>query len=134
MVLASLAQQTPIDQVVPLMFYAVAALTVISAWAVAISQNVIRMAVYLLLTLAGVACLYFMLNAEFLAAIQLIIYAGGTLILIVFAVMLTGKNPFIRMTIGWSAAKWFLRRPSRGCRCSGPRTRRPAISSRFLWG
>ena len=62
-----------------------------------VSQNIVRMSVYLLLTLGGAAGLYFMLKAEFLAAIQLIVYAGGTLILIVFGVMLTSKNPFMQL-------------------------------------
>jgi NADH:ubiquinone oxidoreductase subunit 6 (subunit J) len=40
--------------------------------------------------------LYFLLSAEFLAAVQLVVYAGGTLILIIFGVMLTSKSPFSR--------------------------------------
>src|SRR6188472_4726624 len=67
-----------------------------SAITLVISRNVVRMAVALLFTLAGVAGLYFLLNAEFLAAVQLVVYAGGTLILIVFGVMLTSKSPFSR--------------------------------------
>ena len=51
---------------------------------------------YLLFTLLAVAGLYFLLEAEFLAAVQLVVYAGGTLILIVFGVMLTSKSPFNR--------------------------------------
>jgi len=47
-------------------------------------------------TLAGVAGLYFLLNAEFLAAVQLVVYVGGTLILIIFGVMLTSTSPFSR--------------------------------------
>jgi NADH-quinone oxidoreductase subunit J len=39
------------------------------------------------------------LGAEFLAAIQLIVYAGGTLILIVFGIMLTSKNPFSHLRV-----------------------------------
>ncbi len=86
------------------LFFAFAGLTCVSAWAVVISQNIVRMAVYLLLTLGGAAGLYFMLEAEFLAAIQLIVYAGGTLILIIFGVMLTSKNPFLQL----KAASWEL--------------------------
>lgn len=96
----SLADQTatvPYGAITPVLFYAMALLVVLSAWAIVVSQNIVRMAVYLLLTLAGVAGLYFMLHAEFLAAIQLIVYAGGTLILIVFGVMLTSKNPFMQL-------------------------------------
>src|SRR2546429_7785677 len=61
---------------------------------VVISRNIVRMAVALLFTLLGVGGLYFLLDAEFLAAVQLVVYAGGTLILIIFGVMLTSKSPF----------------------------------------
>jgi NADH:ubiquinone oxidoreductase subunit 6 (subunit J) len=67
-----------------------------SALGVVISRNIVRTAVFLLFTLTGVAGLYFLLNAEFLAAVQLVVYAGGTLILIIFGVMLTSKSPFSR--------------------------------------
>lgn len=88
-----------------MLFYAFAALSCLSAWAIVLSDNIVRMAVYLLLTLCGVAGIYFMLDAEILAAIQLIVYAGGTLILIVFGVMLTSKNPFMQLKPkGWEKA------------------------------
>src|SRR5687767_694262 len=66
----------------------------LSAIGLVFSRNIVRTAVCLLFTLAGVAGLYFLLSAEFLAAVQLVVYAGGTLILIVFGVMLTSKSPF----------------------------------------
>ena len=95
--LAQHVSSQPLEQAAPFLFYSFAALTCLSAWAVVLSQNIVRMSVYLMLTLGGVAGLYFMLNAEFLAAIQLIVYAGGTLILIVFGIMLTSKNPFAQL-------------------------------------
>jgi NADH:ubiquinone oxidoreductase subunit 6 (subunit J) len=79
-----------------ILFYIFAIMAGASALAVVISQNIVRTAVALLFTLAGVAGLYFLLNAEFLAAVQLVVYAGGTLILIIFGVMLTSKGPFSR--------------------------------------
>ncbi len=85
--------------VAPLLFYAFALLVAVSAWTVVLGRNIVRMAVSLLLTLAGVAGIYFMLEAEFLAAIQLIVYAGGILILIVFGIMLTGKSPFMQLDV-----------------------------------
>ncbi len=94
-------QPTSAQALAAFLFYACATLTVLSAWAIVWSQNIVRMAVYLLLTLAGVAGLYFLLEAEFLAAVQLIVYAGGTLILIVFGVMLTARNPRAGMTVSW---------------------------------
>ena len=81
----------------PVLFYGFALLIGLSAWGIVLSANIVRMAVFLLLTLAGTAGFYFMLEAEFLAAIQLIVYAGGTLILIIFGVMLTSKNPFMQL-------------------------------------
>jgi NADH-quinone oxidoreductase subunit J len=79
-----------------ILFWMFALLSAGSAIGVVVSRNIVRTAVYLLFTLVGVAGLYFLLNAEFLAAVQLVVYAGGTLILIVFGVMLTSKSPFSR--------------------------------------
>src|SRR5437868_8905741 len=78
------------------LFYIFAIMAGGSALAVVLTRNIVRTAVALLFTLVGVAGLYFLLNAEFLAAVQLVVYAGGTLILIVFGVMLTSKSPFSR--------------------------------------
>ena len=78
------------------LFYVFALMAGGAALTVVISRNIVRMAVGLLFTLVGVSGLYFLLNSEFLAAVQLVVYAGGTLILIVFGVMLTSKSPFVR--------------------------------------
>src|SRR5580704_13972612 len=79
-----------------ILFHIFALMTAGSALGVVNSRNIVRTAVFLLFTLTGVAGLYFLLNAEFLAAVQLVVYAGGTLILIIFGVMLTSKSPFSR--------------------------------------
>jgi NADH:ubiquinone oxidoreductase subunit 6 (subunit J) len=78
-------------------FYLFAGVSLLSAIAIVLSRNIVRAAVWLLGTLGGVAGLYFLLNANFLAAIQLIVYVGGTLILIIFGVMLTSKSPWVRL-------------------------------------
>jgi NADH:ubiquinone oxidoreductase subunit 6 (subunit J) len=78
------------------LFYLFAGLTGLSAIGVVACRNIVRAAVCLLFTLAGVAGLYFLLNAEFLAAVQLVVYTGGILILIIFGVMLTSTSPFSR--------------------------------------
>ena len=78
------------------LFYLFAAMAGLSAVGLVVSRNIVRSAVCLLFTLTGVAGLYFLLGAEFLAAVQLVVYAGGTLILIIFGVMLTSKSPFSR--------------------------------------
>jgi len=91
-----IAQSDQVSTVTAVLFYLFAAMAGGSAVMVVITRNIVRMAVALLFTLTGVAGLYFLLNAEFLAAVQLVVYAGGTLILIVFGVMLTSKGPFSR--------------------------------------
>jgi NADH:ubiquinone oxidoreductase subunit 6 (subunit J) len=91
-----LAQADSADLTATGLFYIFALMSVASALGVVMSRNIVRTAVCLLFTLVGVAGLYFLLNAEFLAAVQLVVYAGGTLILIVFGVMLTSKSPFSR--------------------------------------
>jgi NADH-quinone oxidoreductase subunit J len=52
-------------------------------------------------TLAGVAGLYFLLGFEFLGATQLLIYVGGILVLVVFAVMLTAQGPHSALATPW---------------------------------
>jgi len=88
--------QVSADNIATGLFYLFAIMSAASAIWVVASRNIVRTAVALLFTLVGVAGLYFLLNAEFLAAVQLVVYAGGTLILIVFGVMLTSKSPFSR--------------------------------------
>jgi NADH-quinone oxidoreductase subunit J len=75
------------------LFALVATVTAVSALGVVLSRNVVRMAVWLLFTLIGVSLLYFLLGAEFAGAAQLIVYVGGTLVLLVFGVMLTAQGP-----------------------------------------
>ncbi len=89
-------QGSPHNMLETVMFYSVAAAVVISALGICVSKSIVRMAVWLFCTLASVAVLYFLLAANFLGAIQLIIYAGGTLVLLIFGVMLTSKSPWVR--------------------------------------
>jgi NADH-quinone oxidoreductase subunit J len=70
------------------------AITACAAVGVAVSRAVVRAAVWLLLTLIGVSLNYFLLGAEFLGAAQLIVYVGGTLVLLVFGAMMTNQGPF----------------------------------------
>lgn len=76
------------------LFVVVAAVTAASALGVALSRSVIRSAVWLLFTLLGVALIFLLLGAEFLSGTQMIVYAGGTMVLIVFGVMLTSGGPY----------------------------------------
>jgi NAD(P)H-quinone oxidoreductase subunit 6 len=77
-------------------FFLLAALTVGSALVVALSKNIIHATVGLLGTFTGVAGLYITLSADFLAAVQILVYVGGTLTLILFAVMLTSRIDEVR--------------------------------------
>lgn len=72
-------------------------LTCAGAIAVAVSQNVVRMAFSLVLTLGSTAVLFLLLGADFVGATQLLVYVGGTLVLLVFGVMLTATGPFTRI-------------------------------------
>lgn len=86
----------PGNPIEALLFYVIAAAAVVSALGVCLSKNVVRMAVWLFGALASVSLMYFLLASNFLGAIQLIVYVGGTLILLVFGVMLTNKSPWVR--------------------------------------
>ncbi len=65
----------------------------------------------------GTAGIFFLLGADFVGATQLLVYVGGTLVLVVFGVMLTAQGPFINMKI--SAAEWAIAAWSSAC-CSTP--------------
>jgi NADH:ubiquinone oxidoreductase subunit 6 (subunit J) len=65
------------------------------AVAVVLADNVVRMAFYLVLSLGATAGLFFLAGAEFVGAMQLMIYVGGTLVLLIFGVMLTAQEPFV---------------------------------------
>jgi NADH-quinone oxidoreductase subunit J len=76
-----------------ILFYLVGGIAALSAVALVVSRNIVHTAVFLLFTLVSAAGIYFLLDAAFVAAVQMVIYVGGTLILIVFGVMLTARLP-----------------------------------------
>ncbi len=76
------------------------------AIAVVIASNIVRMACYLVISLAAVAGLFFLAGADFLGAAQLMVYVGGTMVLLVFGVMLTARGPFVSMKTG--PAQWLV--------------------------
>jgi NADH-quinone oxidoreductase subunit J len=55
------------------------------------SRRILRAAIYLLFVLVAMAGLYYMMNFQFLAAVQLILYAGGIVVLIIFSILLTSQ-------------------------------------------
>lgn len=90
----------------PLLFWLVAGLTGLCAVATVVTQNIVRSATWLLFTLAGVSAVFFLLGADLVGAVQLLVYVGGTLILVVFGVMLTAQGPFVNMRP--SGAEWAI--------------------------
>lgn len=79
-------------------FYLICLITVVSASMVAFSRNIIYSAFSLLGTFMGVAGIYVFLGADFVAAVQVLIYVGGILVLILFAVMLTHRITDVEIT------------------------------------
>lgn len=67
------------------------------ALGVLFSSNVVRMAFFLVISLGATAGLFFLAGAEFVGAMQIMIYVGGTLVLLIFGVMLTAHKSFITM-------------------------------------
>jgi NAD(P)H-quinone oxidoreductase subunit 6 len=76
---------------VDLVFYGVALVTIASAAYAVFTRNIVRAVFALLATFFGMAVLYGMLSADFVAIIQVLVYVGGILVLLLFAVMLTGN-------------------------------------------
>jgi NADH-quinone oxidoreductase subunit J len=74
-----------------------AVITCFFAFAVVATSNVVRMAFYLTLALGSTAGLFFLAGAEFVGAMQFMIYVGGTLVLLIFGVMLTAHGNFVSM-------------------------------------
>lgn len=97
-----------------LLFFCSATLVIAGTLGVVFSKNLMHACVLLLATLFGVAGLYAVLGADFLAAAQLVVYAGGVIILMLFAVMLTGgsankPNKFgIEKVLGMGSTKSYI--------------------------
>lgn len=87
-------------------FYLFAAIACAFGVAVLFTSNVVRMAFYLVISLAATAALFFLAGAEFLGAMQIMIYVGGTLVLLIFGVMLTAQEAFINMKT--RGGEWIL--------------------------
>ena len=88
-------------------FWIVVGLTIGSAMLVVLSKKLVYSAYALLFTLFGVTGLYVFLWADFLAVVQVVVYIGGILVLIIFGIMLTNKitsvnisNTSVRKSIG----------------------------------
>lgn len=87
-------------------FLLLAALACGFALAVLLSANIVRMAFYLVLSLAATSGLFFLAGQDFVGAMQLMIYVGGTLVLLIFGVMLTSQDRFVEMKT--MAGDWIM--------------------------
>jgi NADH-quinone oxidoreductase subunit J len=89
-----------------LFFFLFAGLACGFAFAVLFSNNVVRMAFYLIISLAATAGLFMLAGAQFVGAMQIMIYVGGTLVLLIFGVMLTARATFVSMKT--KGGEWVL--------------------------
>ena len=83
-----------------IIFYLFALIIVVSAALVVTTRNVIYSAFFLLFTFFGVAGIYILLGADFIAIVQILVYVGGILILLLFGVMLTNKITSVEIRTG----------------------------------
>jgi NADH:ubiquinone oxidoreductase subunit 6 (subunit J) len=74
-------------------------LTVVPCFWVALSSNIVHAAFSLLVTLFGVAGLYVLLGADFIGIVQVIVYIGGILVLIIFGVMMTQRAKLLPLSV-----------------------------------
>jgi NADH-quinone oxidoreductase subunit J len=72
-----------------IIFYLLSALTLVSGLLSVTTRQIFRAAIYLLFSLIGIAGIYFWLQYEFIAAVQIIVYVGGIVVLIIFSIFLT---------------------------------------------
>lgn len=84
-------------------FYFVAAFTVIGALGVVAARNVVHSALFLIVSLVSVAGLFILLASEFLAVVQILVYGGAVTILILFAMMLTRVRDLPAQMVGKQA-------------------------------
>jgi NADH-quinone oxidoreductase subunit J len=87
-------------QLFDLVFFVFALITLLSAFIVVFARNIMYAAFALLFTFFGVAGLYVLLQADFLAVTQILIYVGGILVLLLFGVMLTNKVVNVEIKTG----------------------------------
>jgi len=71
-----------------IVFYIIALIMIVFAFKAVSSRKMLRAVVYLLFVLMGIAGIYFLVDYTFLAAVQLAVYAGGVIVLIIFSVLL----------------------------------------------
>jgi len=73
-------------------FYCIAACILFTGILAVTTRKIFRAAIWLLFSLIGIAALYFLLQVEFIAAVQIVVYVGGIVVLIIFSIFLTQKS------------------------------------------
>ena len=91
------------DTAVVVAFYVLAAITLISALMVAVVRDLIHAVLFLILSFIGVAGLYITLSADFVAVVQVLIYAGAISVLMIFAVILTPRSDRDNAPVSYAA-------------------------------
>lgn len=94
------------DWIPDLLFFGFAAVAVTAAMAAAMAPKIVHAAFGLMATFFGVAALYAMLGADFVALSQVIVYVGGILVLLVFGVLLTARTE-IKLGLEKASTKLF---------------------------
>ena len=75
-----------------IIFYLLGIFTLVNGLLAVTSPKIFRSAIYLLFSLIGIAGLYFWLEYEFIAAVQIVVYVGGIVVLIIFSIFLTQQS------------------------------------------
>ena len=89
------------------MFVILAVIMILSSIGTVVTKSIIRAATYLLFVLLGTAGMYFLMGYTFLGAVQTMVYAGGIIVLYVFAILLTeGKDGAVKSRV--KDASWRL--------------------------
>jgi len=91
-----------------IIFYIIAACMLVTGFMSVTSRKIFRSAIWLLFSLVSIAALYFWMQVEFIAAVQIIVYVGGIVVLIIFSIFLTqqagSEMPKARVArVTWSA-------------------------------
>jgi len=89
-----------------IMFYLFSGMIILFSILTVTSRKILRAAFYLLVVLISTSGIYFMLNYQFLAAVQLTLYAGGIVVLIIFSILLTSHISHKFEPVGFK--KWFF--------------------------
>ena len=85
-----IGQGTEASLIVDIVFWVLAVSSIVAAIAVVQMKDLFRAALFLIVCLLAVAGMFVLLRAEFLAAVQVLIYVGAISVLIIFAILMTG--------------------------------------------